>query len=102
MLKLPETIQISGKQYAVKQNKSRWGGTCETGKQEISVGTKKNQSSQRIFGNFIHEVLEATAMEKSMRYTASDDEILFMMTHKQFDDYAKDVASSLWPIMKGK
>ena len=101
-MKLPKTIQISGKQYSVKLNSNRWGGRCITGKQEISVGTQKNQSSQRIFSNFVHEVLEANALEKHLRYEAADDELVFVMTHKQFDDYAKDVAASLWPIAKGK
>ena len=101
-MRLPNTVQICGKQYSIKPNSRRWGGRCETGKQELCVGTKKNQSSQRIFENYVHEVLEATAMEKSLRYMASDDELVFVMTHKQFDDYAENVAASLWPIAKGK
>ena len=99
-MKLPKTVQICGKPYSVKPNSRRWGGRCETGKQELCVGTKKDQSSQRIFDNFMHEVLEATALEKSLRYRSGDDELVFVMTHKQFDAYAEDIATALWPIVK--
>lgn len=101
-MRFPKAVQISGKQYSIKLDNARWGGTCQTGKQEIGVGTKRNQSGQRKFENFLHEVLEATALERNLRYEAADEEIVFVMTHKQFDDFAQDVATALWPIMKGK
>ena len=99
-MKFPKTVQISGKTYKVVTNPKVWGGICKTGKQLIGIGTKRNQSAQRKFGNFLHEVLEANALERSLRYEASDEELVFVMTHKQFDDYARDVATSLWPIVR--
>jgi len=92
-------VQISGKTYKVTKQPGNWGGSCTTGKQEITVGTARNQSAQRIFTNFTHEVLEAVALERNIRYEASDDEIMFVMTHKQFDDYAKDVATAFKPML---
>lgn len=100
-MRFPKTVQISGKRYSIKLDDSRWGGRCQTGKQEIGIGTQKNQSSQRKFANFVHEILEATSLERHLRYEAADGEMMFVMTHKQFDAYAKDIALSLWPMVKG-
>ena len=99
-MRLPKTVQISGKTYTVKKNDKRWGGSLRTGSQEIVVGTEKDQSSHRIFNNFTHEIIEAVTLERKLRYEAADDEIIFVMTHKQFDDFAKDVATAIRPMIK--
>lgn len=99
-MKFPKTVQISGKAYTVKKNDKRWGGRIRTGSQEIVVGTEKDQTSHRILNNFIHEILEGVTLERKLRYEAADDEIMFVMTHKQFDDFAKDVATAIRPLIK--
>lgn len=99
-MRLPKKVQISGKTYNVRANPKKWGGRCRTGKQEIGVGTAKNQSGERILTNYIHEVLEAVTLERKLRYEASDDEIVFVMTHKQFENFAEDVTTALRPIIK--
>ncbi len=98
-MRLPKTVNICGKTYTVHGNKKEWGGCCCTGSQTIGIGTAKNQSSHRKFTNLIHEVLEAIALERRLRYEASDEESVFVMTHKQFDDYARDVATALKPMV---
>lgn len=100
MMKLPKTVNISGKIYTVGKDKSSWGGSCATGKQTIAVGTARDRSSQRTFTTFVHEVSEAVCLERRLRYEASDDEAIFVMSHKQFADYCMDVATALWPIVK--
>ncbi len=99
-MRLPKKVNISGKSYSVRRNRTQWGGSCRTGAQEIVVGTASNQSAERKFTNFAHEVMESVALERSLRYEASDEEIVFVMNHKQFDDYACDVATALFPLMK--
>jgi len=99
-MRLPKTVQISGKIYKITKDPSRWGASCRTGSQKIVIGTAKNQSLHRRFTNFTHEVLEAVALERRLRYEAGDDEIMFVMTHKQFDDYAKDVATAFMPLVR--
>ncbi len=99
-MRLPKTVQISGKTYTVVKKPKKWGGTCQTGSQTIGVGTAKNQNAERIFNNFIHEVLEAITLERKLRYEAADDEMVFVMTHKQFDDYARDFATAIRPMVR--
>lgn len=99
-MKLPKTVQINGKTYSVKTNKARWGGRFNKGKQEIGVGIKGNQSEQRKFDNFVHEVLEAILEENNFRYRASDEEPVFIMTHKEFDSFALDVTTAIFPMIK--
>ena len=99
-MRLPKAVNISGKTYTVRVSKKEWGGSCRTGKQEIVVGTEKSQSSHRIFNNFTHEIIEAVTLERKLRYEAADDEIMFVMTHKQFDDFARDVATAIRPMIK--
>jgi len=100
-MKLPKTVQISGKTYRVTSDSKNWGGSCTSGKQVINVGTASSQSSHRIFSSLTHEILEAVTLERRLRYEAADDEIVFVMTHKQFDDFAKDVATAMKPLIKG-
>ncbi len=97
MPRFPKTVNICGKTYSVKTDKSRWGGRVQTGSQQIVVGTSRDQSAQRIFTTYIHEVIEAVTLERKLRYESSDDEIMFVMTHKQFDNSVKDVATAILP-----
>lgn len=99
-MRLPKTVQISGKRYTVRKDNTIWGGNGCTGKQELVVGTRSDQSTARQFENFVHEVAELSAAEQSLRYNASDDEILFVMTHKQFNSFANDIATVLFPMIK--
>lgn len=99
-MKLPKTANISGKTYTVRGNPKTWGGTGRKGKQEIVVGTHRSQKPERIAENYIHEVIECVAVERRLRYEANDEELVFVMNHKQFDDLAADVATALRPVMK--
>ncbi len=99
-MRLPKTVQISGKTYNVQQDKDRWGGNGGTGKQVITVGTKNDQSVERKFENFVHEVAEMVAAEQTLRFEANDSEIVFVMTHKQFDRFASDFATAILPMVK--
>lgn len=99
-LRLPESVMISGKPYKVKKNPKRWGGNAHSGPQTITVGTARDQSAQRKFDNYVHEVAEAVTIERNLRFTATDDDVKFVMDHKQFDNFAVDIATALWPMIK--
>lgn len=99
-MRLPKTVQISGKKYTVRKDNTTWGGKGGTGRQEIVVGTKSDQSAARQFENFVHEVAELSAAEQSLRYEASDEEIVFVMNHKQFNSFANDIATAIMPMVK--
>ncbi len=99
-MKIPRSILICGKTYKVKSDRNTWGGSSATGKQQIIVGMKSNQTAERKFDNIVHEVLEAITMEREFRYTGTDNEIRFVMTHKEFDCFASDVSSALLPMIK--
>ena len=99
-MRLPKTVQICGKKYNVRKDGSMWGGHGLTGKQEIVVGTAKNQTTHRKFQNYIHEVAELITCEQFTRYEANDEEIVFVMNHKQFDQFANHLATALLPMVK--
>jgi len=100
-IKLPKAVNICGKTYSVHSDKNRWGGSCSTGSQKIVVGTAQDSSSHRRFTTLVHEILEGVFLERRLRYEAPDEEIVFVMTHKQFSDCAMDVATAIMPMIKG-
>ena len=66
-MKLPKTVQINGKTYTVRKNPDSEDGRGTTFAQLVEVGTK-NQSDERQFDTFLHEVAELIACEKNLRY----------------------------------
>ena len=98
-IKIPKTIKICGKTYSINYDNSRWGGSSATAEQEIIIGSKKNQSPERIFENFVHEVMETFLIEKNLRYTSGDQEIMIIMTHKQFDGFAVDISGIFYSLL---
>ena len=98
-MKLPKTVEICGKRYKVIKDKKSWGGNGATGTQEIVVGMSNEQTSQRQFETFIHEVAEMVTCEQHLRFTATDDDVMFVMNHKQFDRFASNLATAIKPLM---
>lgn len=96
---LPKTVIISGKTYSVKSNSKNWGGTADNSSQIITVGTKGDQSEQRIFDNLIHEVVESVIVERNLSFVSSDNELKIVMNHKEFDQVAVDISTALWHII---
>ena len=97
-MKLPKTVEISGKTYKVNE-RTVSNSSGRTYKQEVVVGIK-SQSEERIFENYLHEVSELVACEQSTRFTASDDEVVFVMNHKQFGSFVNDIATAIRPMLK--
>lgn len=99
-MQLPDTVQITGKTYKVIPKPTSWGGKSCTATQELSVGTKKDQTKERIFENFIHELIEVAMCEHHFRFTATDDGVVYVMAHKDLDYFANSIAAALLPMVK--
>ena len=99
-MRLPKTVQISGKTYTVHGAKNSWGGSCSTGSQKITVGTARNTTRHRRLTSLVHEILEAVFLERRLRFESADDDVVFVMNHKQFSDYAMDVTTAIEPMLK--
>lgn len=97
-MRLPRTVNICGKTYVISKNSRSVHSTGGTHPQKMIIGTKGN-SSERIFESYMHEVLELVACELHLRYVAADDDIMIIMNHKQFDDFAANVAAALKPMV---
>ncbi len=99
-MKLPKTVNISGKTYNVLKDSNRENGTGRTFKQEITVGTK-DQSAERHFETFLHEVAELTCCENNYRYGDGHSETsVFVMNHKEFERFIGDIAMAIGPMLK--
>lgn len=101
-MRLPKTVNICGKVYKILRDRAKWGGSCYTGNQEITVTSHRTTSSHRQVCTYIHEIMEAVTLERNLRFESSDEEVRFVMTHKQFDDFTKDVTTALLPLLKGE
>lgn len=98
-MRLPKTVNICGKIYKVLRDRTKWGGSCTT-QGKIEVTSHRTASNHRQVCTYIHEVMEAICLERNLRFVASDDDIVFVMTHKQFEDFTKDVTTALLPMLK--
>lgn len=98
-MRLPTKVNICGKSYQVRRNHKNYDSSGETFKQKITVSVK-GQSVERVFDNYLHEVIEVVACEQKSRFTAADDDVVFVMNHKQFDQFCSHVASAIYPMVK--
>ena len=99
-MKLPKTINICGKTFAVVRDRKLYGGKGSTASQKITIGTKYPKN-ERHFENFIHEVAEVIACEREYRYGDGHSEnSVFVMNHKEFDVFIQDFAAVLKQVIK--
>lgn len=99
-MRLPKTVTICGKTYTVGQNNRMFDSSGTTITQKITVGTQSKKAERR-FENYIHEVMELIACERSVRYGSGVSELsIFVMSHKEFDNYCVDVATAIYPMLK--
>ena len=94
-MKIPQTIILCGKTYKVKKDPKSYDGKGSTATCEMTVGTK-NKNPERQFEIFLHEVMEIIAVEHDVRYGYDGGNgLIFVMSHKEFDNYTVDVAAAL-------
>ncbi len=97
-MRLPRTVNICGKKFAVSKDFKSYHSSGGTHVQKMIVGAK-GASPERVFESYLHEVLELIACELHIRYTAADDDVVIVMTHKQFDSFAANTATALMPLL---
>ena len=101
-MKLPKTVRICGMTYSVKMDNTSYDGTGSTAKPHIIVGTK-SKNSERYWEIFLHEIMEVAACERNYRYGSGlSDGSIFVMTHKEFDNFSCDVATAIMPMVRKK
>lgn len=99
IIKLPKTVQICGMTYSVKTDKNTYDGAGTTCNPSITVGTK-SKNKERYWEIFLHEVMEVAACERNYRYGGRGSEnSLFVMSHKEFDSFARDIATAIRPMI---
>jgi len=99
-MKLPKTVNICGKTYDVHKDRKGDHGHGQTFKQKITIGVKE-QSDERQFDTFLHEVAELIACEKNLRYGDGHSETsVFVMSHKEFEYFASALATAIMPMIK--
>ena len=99
-MRLPKTVQISGITYPVKKNNQSYDGGGSTTYPHITVGTK-SKNNERHLEILIHEIMEVAACERGYRYGGGiSDGSVFVMSHKEFDNFSCDVATAIRPMIK--
>lgn len=99
-MRLPKTVQISGITYPVKIDNKSYDGSGSTANPHIVVGTK-SKNNERCLEIFIHEVMEVAACERGYRYGGGvSGGSMFVMNHNEFDNFSRDVATAIKPIVK--
>lgn len=98
-MNLPKKVQICGKTYTVKRNKKSWSSKGRTGDRKITIGTKWS-SDEHEFESYLHEVAELVCCERHIHYISGDDNVMFVMSHREFTDVMNDVATAIRPMVK--
>ena len=99
-MRLPKKVQISGMTYPVKIDKTSYDGGGSTAHPCIIVGTK-SKNEERKLEILLHEIMEVAACERGYRYgSGSSDGSVFVMNHKEFDNFSQDIATAIRPIIK--
>lgn len=99
-MKLPKTVQICGITYPVKTVHTSYDGGGSTSRPCLTVGTK-SKNNERYWEIFLHEVMEVAACERGYRYGGGlSDGSAFVMSHKEFDNFSRDIATAIRPMLK--
>lgn len=96
-MRLPKRVDICGKMYAVIPDPDSDGGTVDTDKRVITIGTS---DTKEVAENLIHEVGEAIMMARDFRYAAErevpeNEHYRFVLDHKEWQLFCKDFSIAL-------
>ena len=98
-MRIPKKVTICGKTYKVGKDSKVYGGKGSTSLAKITIGTKCRNSEVQ-FEIFVHEVMELVACERELRYgDGYSDGSIFVMSHKEFDNFSADVATAIRPMV---
>lgn len=99
-MKLPKKVDICGMTYTVRTNSKSYDGGGSTCNPHITVGTK-SKNNERYQEILLHEIMEIAACERGYRYgSGGSDNAMFVMSHKEFDNFSRDIAVALRPMLR--
>ena len=95
---LPKNRVLAGKKFRVYRNSLSNGGTFDSYKQEIEIGSSGKPDNQ--FDCFLYEVCEGILALRDLRYTkeiqeSDNDDYLFSFNHKEFEVFCSDLTKAL-------
>jgi len=96
-MKLPKTISICGVTYKIKQDPNIAGGSFDTSKAEIVIGTAVKHD---IPDTLLHEVIECIYAVRNMRYCKQvpdpdNGDYVFHYGHEDHHHAVADIAAAL-------
>lgn len=99
-MRLPKKVQICGMTYPVKIDNTSYDGGGSTTNPQLTVGTK-SKNEERHWEILVHEIMEVAACERGYRHGEGiSDGSIFVMSHKEFDNFSRDVATAIRPLLK--
>lgn len=102
-MELPKKVIIAGLEVVVRTNSKEAGGSYDYKKNKpvIVIGTRDPED---VLSIFLHECFEAICYERMHRYredyAGTKDGMLFILTHKEFDNAIRDLALAVKDIIK--
>lgn len=100
-MKIPKSVNICGKRYTVKLNPEHDGGSGDSEKLLIEVGTS---DPSEVAENLVHEIGEMIMATRDFRYVPEKDDEFdngdyrFFLNHKDWELFAKDLSIALQGI----
>lgn len=96
-MRIPEKISICGVSYRVKQDPTIAGGSFDTCKAEIVIGTAVKHD---IPDTLLHEIIECVYSIRNMRYTKQvpdpdNGDYVFHYDHEAHHHAVADIAAAL-------
>ena len=101
-MRLPQHINIVGQPYSVKRTHDDDGSSFSNRDCSIAMGFHRSAKDLEMFEHFLHEVAEATLVELRMRYSTfdSNSQYVFVLSHKEFGIFIREMAGSLLPMLR--
>lgn len=96
-MNLPDKVTICGVIYKVRKDPKIAGGSFDTAKAEIVIGTAIKHD---IPDTLLHEIIEGILAIRNMRYSREvpnpdNGDYLFSFSHEEFHHAVADIAAAL-------
>jgi hypothetical protein len=97
-LKIPKTVLICGQRWKILQEDKKLGGSFNSARCEIRIGTLSKKECPDVF---IHEVFESILAMSNLRYSLGrqldeNGDLIFVFNHKEFEKICSDLSIALF------
>lgn len=97
-MKIPKKIDICGKIFTIKQDKTLLGAAFDFDTRIITLGTNSKQEGD-IFEGLMHEISEAIHIIQGTRFEdVGNSSYLFVQNHNTFQSHIEILSSILYNI----